>query len=335
MAKIVTLILVLAAVVVPYIYAGWSELPFDDEARSAAPGEFVNLTDGKLHYLWQGPENGEVVVMVHGVSVPNYVFVQAADALVASGYRVLLFDHFGHGFSDRPIANYDADFFDRQMIEFFDAMNLDAPVNLAALSMGGIVAAEFTARHPERVKSLALFATAGLRLVLEPEDEGTFTKTLKSPVLGNWLWRILARRIFFAPDDDPGKAEAAAASGEVLHGVPERQADYEGYLMAMRQIFRNLRLSHRDEVFRAIGVAGIPVLAVFGDADGTISIESAGVLADLIPDARIEIIEGATHHLNIHRWVEIHEMLLSFYRNNDASSNTGTPLSRESTAFDR
>lgn len=334
MAKIVTLILVLAALVVPYVYAGWSELPFDDEARSAAPGKFVDLSDGKLHYLWRGPQSGEVVVMVHGVSVPNYVFAQAADALVAAGYRVLLFDHFGHGFSDRPSASYDADFFDRQMLEFFDAMGLDAPVNLAALSMGGVVAAEFAARHPGRVKSLALFATAGLRLVLEPEDESTFTKMLKSPVLGNWLWRIIARRIFFAPDDDLNKAEAAAASGEVLRGIPERQADYEGYLMAMRQIFRNLPLTHRDDLFAAVGATGIPVLAIFADADKTIDIESASVLANLIPEARIEIIRGATHHLNIYRWAEVHEMLLSFYQNDD-TSNTGTPLTRESTAFDR
>jgi len=335
MVKIVTLILVLAAAIVPYVYSGWSELPLDEEARSAAPGKFVALSDGKLHYLWRGPQSGEVVVMVHGVSVPNYVFAQAADALVAAGYRVLLFDHFGHGFSDRPSASYDADFFDRQMLEFFDAMKLDAPVNLAALSMGGVVAAEFAARHPGRVKSLALFATAGLRLVLEPEDESTFTKVLKSPVLGNWLWRIIARRIFFAPDDDLNKAEAAADSGEVLRGVPERQADYEGYLMAMRQIFRNLPLTHRDDVFAAVGAAGIPVLAIFADADKTISIESASVLADLIPEARIEIIEGATHHLNIYRWAEVHEMLLSFYQNSETSSNTGTPLTRESTAFDR
>jgi len=56
--------------------------------------------------------------------VPQYVFSQTAAALIDSGYRVLLFDHFGHGYSDRPVAEYDADFFDQQMIEVLDELGL-------------------------------------------------------------------------------------------------------------------------------------------------------------------------------------------------------------------
>lgn len=306
---------VAAIVVAPYIAAGWHELPVDDDFRRQAPGQFIALSDGKIHYRWLGPLSGEIIVLVHGVSVPQYVFAQTADALVDSGFRILLFDHFGHGFSDRPAAQYDADFFDRQMVELLEGLDFKEPVHIGALSMGGVIAAEFTARHPERVKSLTLFAPAGLRLV--NESDGTFVALLKSPVVGHWLWRIVARRMYF-PSDGENEINSEADSGEFLQGDPERQADYEGYLMAMRQIFRHLRLSYRDELFADINKASVPVLGIFGDADDAISLESPSLLVDLIPRARVDIIEGGTHHLNVHRWREVHDILVSFLHNNGA-----------------
>jgi pimeloyl-ACP methyl ester carboxylesterase len=308
---------VAAIVVIPYIAAGWSELPVDEKFRQQAPGDFIELSTGKIHYRWLGPQSGEIIVLVHGVSVPQYIFSQTAAALVDSGYRVLLFDHFGHGYSDRPVAQYDADFFDQQMVGILDALELDEPVNIGALSMGGVIAADFTARHPEeRVRSLTLFAPAGLRLV--NDSDSAFVTLLKAPLIGNWLWRIISRDFYF-PEDDESTAVEDIVSEESLQGVPEQQADYAGYLMAQRQIFRHLRLSHREDLLLTIDKTSVPVLGIFGDADETISIESATLLADLIPRARVEIIQGGTHHLNIHKWREVRDLMLSFLHNNGAA----------------
>ena len=312
-STILIYVAVAAIVVVPYIAAGWSELPIDHNFRQQAPGEFVQITNGKIHYRWLGSQNGEIIVLVHGVSVPQYVFSQTAVALVESGYRILLFDHFGHGYSDRPVAQYDADFFDLEMVEFLNELGLHDPLNLGALSMGGVIAADFTARHPERVKTLTLFAPAGLRLV--NDSDSALVSLMKSPVFGNWLWRIVARDFYF-PEDDDNTAVEDIVSDESMQGVPERQADYEGYLMAQRQIFRNLRLSHRDDLLSTIAATSVPVLGIFGDADDTISLDSAALLADLIPRARVEVISGGTHHLNIHRWREVRDLMLSFLHNN-------------------
>jgi pimeloyl-ACP methyl ester carboxylesterase len=314
-STILIYIAVAAIVVIPYVAAGWGELPVDEKFRQQAPGEFVQITNGKIHYLWLGPQSGEIIILVHGVSVPQYIFSQTAAALVDSGYRVLLFDHFGHGFSDRPVAEYDADFFDQQMLEILDGLELNNPVNIGALSMGGVIAADFTARHPERVKSLTLFAPAGLRLV--NDSDSAFVTLLKAPVIGNWLWRIISRDFYFPEDDEDTVVEDIVAE-ESLQGVPEQQANYEGYLMAQRQIFRNLRLSHRDDLLLEIDKTAVPVLGIFGDADETISLESAALLGKLIPRAKVEIISGGTHHLNIHRWREVRDIMLSFLHNSGA-----------------
>lgn len=85
-----------------------------------------------------------------------------------------------------------------------------------------------------------------------------------------------------------------------------------------RLLFRNLRLSHRDDLLTTIGVTSVPVPGIFGDADETISLESAALLADLIPRGRVENISGGTHHLNVHRCSEVRDIMLSFLHNNDA-----------------
>ncbi len=306
-------------IITPYIVAAWMESPVDVAFRSQAPGQFVTLTNGETHYRWLGEETGEIVVLVHGLSVPNYIFAQTAAALAGAGYRVLLFDQFGHGFSDRPTARYDADFFDLQMIELFDQLELTEPVIIGALSMGGIVAVEFTTRHAGRVKSLMLFAPAGLRLV--NESDSSFVKMLKLPFLGHWMWRIVGHQ-YYAQARSHEKTNAEIQSGESMQGDPALQANHQGYLMAIRQIFRFFPLHHRDDLFAKIGQLQVPVLGIFGDNDSTINLASAELLADLIPDARIEVLAGGTHHLNIHRWRDVHEIVLSFLRRNNAGVET-------------
>ena len=37
------------------------------------PGEFVDIGSGKVHYLLEGPEDGELIVMFHGFGVFSYV----------------------------------------------------------------------------------------------------------------------------------------------------------------------------------------------------------------------------------------------------------------------
>ena len=62
----------------------------------------------------------------------------------------------------------------------------------------------------------------------------------------------------------------------------------------------------------------LPLLGIFGHADDTVSLESAALLADLIPRARVAVISGCTHHLTIHRWHEVRDLMLSFLHNNGA-----------------
>jgi len=73
-----------------YRYVNPEQRTLDDQARNSAgaPGAFVALTDGITHYEAAGPVNGRVALLVHGFSVPSYIWDPTFKALSEAGYRV-------------------------------------------------------------------------------------------------------------------------------------------------------------------------------------------------------------------------------------------------------
>jgi pimeloyl-ACP methyl ester carboxylesterase len=128
----------------------------DDAARKTAPGRFVRLSDGVTHFEIAGPDAGRTVVLVHGFSVPLYIWDSTATALVAAGYRVLRYDEYGRGWSDRPSVDYTADLYDRQLSELLDSLRITERIDLGGVSMGGWVTGTFASRHPNKLRSLVL-----------------------------------------------------------------------------------------------------------------------------------------------------------------------------------
>src|SRR6185369_15401303 len=72
-----------------YLYADPEKIGLDSNTRSAMPGQFAKLSDGVTHYQLGGPENGRVVVLAAGFSVPYYIWDPTFKALTSAGYRVL------------------------------------------------------------------------------------------------------------------------------------------------------------------------------------------------------------------------------------------------------
>src|ERR1043165_8585200 len=87
----------------------------DDAARHFAAGQYVRLPDGMTHYEVGGPDTGRRVVLVHGFSVPYYIWDSTFIALTNAGFRVARYDLLGRGYSDRPDTRYNLDLYDRQL----------------------------------------------------------------------------------------------------------------------------------------------------------------------------------------------------------------------------
>ncbi len=308
MAKILAIIgivLVIGLIFLAFVNARqWMALtPFDTAAQKLAPFDYVELSHGPVHYRWQGDENGPVIVMVHGFSTPLFIFEQNAAALAAAGYRVLRFDHYGRGWSARPSARYDKDFYDTTLLQVLNQLVGAQPVHLMGLSMGGIITAEFTARHPERVKTLTLFVPAGLDI----RDMGLTGKLLQWPIIGTYLWNNRA-----VPGLKITPKPAEFPPSHHLQGDLAVQYQYRGTAMALLQTLRHLPMSDEDHRFGAVAAHKIPTLALFGAIDSTVPIASAARLEKVMPEADIEIFETGEHTVNFDHFPEVNVRLLSW-----------------------
>ena len=286
-----------------YVIAPYFLKPFDEQALKQAPGNHITLNQGQLHYRWDGPANGPVVVLVHGLSTPHFVFEQNTKALVEAGFRVLRFDHFGRGWSERPSASYDADFYDRELLELLDKLDIKMPIRLVGLSMGGLISAEFAARHPERVSKLFLLAPAGL-------NTSSSTKVLRIPIIGDWIWclfgrSILLKRYLLTEPELPANE---------LAGDVSVQMQYRGYLDALLSTIRNLSLSNNYSVFKRLNKSGVPIKAVFGELDKVVLASSTQSLKSLAPSANITLLPDARHNLAFARHQEVNSLLLEWFK---------------------
>ena len=184
--RVLLVVLVLCVGAVVWLRVRNPEGPaLDDAARRGVAGRFVRLPDGVTHYDLAGPDSGARVVLVHGFSVPAYIWDSTAAALAGAGFRVARYDTYGRGWSDRPDAPYDLALFDRQLVGLLDSLGWRAPVHVMGLSYGGAITATFVSRHPERVRTLTLVdPVAG--------QSGGVPWLMHAPLVGPLLWQGLA-----------------------------------------------------------------------------------------------------------------------------------------------
>ncbi|HEX8912092.1 MAG TPA: alpha/beta hydrolase, partial [Humisphaera sp.] len=260
----------------PYHYRGETET-LDDAARAALPGQFVAPPDGVVHYELAGPAGGPVVVLVPGISVPYTTWDANVPALANAGLRVLRFDLYGRGYSDRPDVVYDADLFDRQIVNLLAALGLSEPVSLVGLSMGGAVVTHFAAQHPERVRRLVLIdplsatpaATLPVKLVLVSG-------------LGERLMDWFGNRILVGGQShDFNRPELVAAFQEKYRSAMK----YRGFKNAILSTVRSIPGWRIAEAYERVGQAHYPVLLFWGRQDRTIPFETHRKVQALIPRA--------------------------------------------------
>ena len=279
-------------------------LDLDDAVRASAPGQFAKLSDGYTHYELTGPAGGRVVVLAAGATVPYYIWDPTFTALVDAGFRVLRYDYYGRGFSDRPDIPFTQDLYVRQLRELVDAVHINQPFDLAGLSFGGAVITSVAARYPDRVRSL-IYVDPAFR------TQQSLTMLESSPRAWNVMTAIL---------DERGWADGQL--GDFLH--PERFPDWpDRYRVQLRyKGFRRARLSdlrsnveadQRDEL-QEVGQHRRPVLVIWGKQDPNVPFELSASLMAVVPDARLLAVDQAGH---LPQWEQpgvVQPAIISFLR---------------------
>lgn len=278
----------------------------DEHTRKEAPGQFALLTDGITHYELVGSRNQEVTILVHGFSVPYFIWDPTFAGLTTAGLRVLRYDLFGRGFSDRPDVVYNQACFDRQLTELLNVLDIDKPVNLVGLSMGGAVAIGFADKHPKRVDKLALIDPAGM-----PMKQSPLMKLIHIQGLGEWLFDTFAEKLIVA---------SLAKDYYTLNKVAELQdkyrvqMQYSGFKRALISTLRKGPLQTMAEAFERVGRHPRPVLLIWGKRDRTVPFEINGMVRRALPNAEFHSIEDAGHIPHYEQPELINPLLIEFFQ---------------------
>jgi pimeloyl-ACP methyl ester carboxylesterase len=281
--------------------------PINAAARAGAPGKFITLADGVTHYELSSPAGppclSRVVVLVHGFSVPSYIWDSTVVALNAAGRTVLRYDVFGRGLSDRPDAAYDGAFYDAQLSALLDSLGVTEPVDLVGLSYGGFIVSHFTLSHRKRVRTLTLVDPVATTRKLPA--------ILTTPVIGPWFFQTMA-----VPDMAEGQPS------DFLH--PERfpgwveaykpQMRYVGFGRALHRSLITISKTNFFRLFNGVSELGVPVLLIWGKQDRTVPIANADSVRYAIPGLTVVPIDSSGHLPHMEQSGVTHSAMLQFFK---------------------
>jgi 3-oxoadipate enol-lactonase len=238
-----------------------------------------------IHYRVIG-DTGPCVVLIQGLGLSGRFWFEQ-PALLADHpdepFRVLIVDNRGTGLSDSPPGPYKMRDFADDVVAAMDAAGFES-ASIVGISMGGMIAQHVALRHRSRVRGLVLLATS----------PGAFVNTLPSPATIARLVSLPFRRSgrtltrLLLPESKWGSAKEIFRDWpNALRDDTTHPATFAAHLLAASTHFAAPGLPRID----------CPVIVAAGTHDVLIPKENAESLARRIPNAELELLQGAGHAL--------------------------------------
>lgn len=276
----------------------------DDDARREADGAFLRLAHGWTHYETAGNAEGRPVVLVHGFSVPYFIWDPTFIALSAAGLHPIRYDLYGRGYSDRPEVSYALPLFVAQLEQLLNGLEHER-VDLVALSMGGPIAAAFAVAFPRRVRKLVLIDPSGAR----PLNLGILYRLASLPGISDAIFRsagaaYMLKRVaadFF----DPGLVQIFRERYQV-------QMQFRGFTRAILSTVRHGMLGSFRRVYKQLGELDFPMLLIWGRNDQTVPFDQGRVLGTLLPHAEPLVVQDCGHIPHYERPEVVNPRLIDF-----------------------
>ena len=254
-------VLTLASVFLPAMADNHFESVVKDAAFRAsldlAPDAgFIELSEGYTYYRMTARDQCDTPdVLVHGFSVPSYIWEPTYDFLVSKGRCVIMLDLYGRGFSDNPDVAYTDTLFATQVLELLDALGVKRAA-FFGLSNGGRVVSQIAGLAPERVTRLVYVASSGFRDVTRAPDTSVSQEEIdeligKYPELpAGQLSDFKDPRNF--QDWDDKYAELLV---------------HKGFARALISTRKNHDSKELDRIHASLQTSNIPVATIWGDSD--------------------------------------------------------------------
>ncbi|KAF1933923.1 alpha/beta-hydrolase [Didymella exigua CBS 183.55] len=179
------------------------KLPYPPDALPGARD--VDSPYGSIRCYEWGPEDGEKILLIHGISTPSIALTDLAYKLVEKGCRVMLFDLFSRGYSSGPSPHthrYDSSLYTSQILLTLTSSPLRwSSFTLIGYSLGGALAVDFTSYFPNLITGLVLVAPGGLIRRTHTTWKSRLLYSTSGLLPEFWVERLVAQRLYTGPEE--------------------------------------------------------------------------------------------------------------------------------------
>ena len=265
--------------------------------------KYIDTNGITLHVALAGPEDGELVILLHGFPEFWYGWRNQIDALVRSGYRVAVPDQRGYNKSDKPAGRkaYTIDILAQDIAGLIKSMDREDAF-IIGHDWGGAVGWHLAATHPEVVRGFIAVNIPHMgvfpRVLLQAPSQ-----LIRSIYMAFFQLPILPERLMRTKDFEhmakgirrTGRAGAFTAGALESYKSAWREP---GALSGMLNWYRALPFSINKINTDRINV---PVKIIWGDKDPFLSKKLAAESLKFTDTREVTWVHGATH------WVHLEE----------------------------
>jgi 3-oxoadipate enol-lactonase len=247
-----------------------------------------------MHIGYDDKGTGQPLVLIHGHPFDRTMWRPQLEHFSRT-HRVITPDLRGYGESTVVPGTTTLEVFAQDIADLLDRLGVDGIV-LGGLSMGGQIVMEFHRLFPRRIKALLLADTfPGAETPEGKQARNDMADRIlregMEPYADEVIWKMVA----------PYNQHAA---GHVLKMM--RNTAPEGAAAALRG------RAERPDYVGMLPEISVPTLVVVGKDDEYTPVSEAERMRDLIPGARLEVIDGAAHLPNLERQTEFDQAFQHF-----------------------
>lgn len=269
-----------------------------------------------LHVATAGPEDGPLLILLHGFPEFWYGWRKQIEPLAAAGFRVWVPDQRGYNLSDKPgpVAAYGVERLVEDVLGLMDAAGASKSL-VVGHDWGAAVAWWLALRYPERVEKLAILNVPHPVVMLQ-HLRRSWAQLKKSWYMGMFQLPYLPERAFTRAGGVPmakGIARTARRGtfteeelaryreAWLQPGAPSGMINwYRAALRASPKIPEDIRIK-------------VPTLIIWGTGDRFLGEELGPLSLEVCEDGRLEPLEGVSHWVQHEAPERVNELLLEHF----------------------
>lgn len=275
------------------------------------PGAFVETSHGATHFILEGPPDGNLVVLQHGIGGSATLFDEISKDLVSKGFRTLRYDFYDRGYSQTDPERYPVkeigvhpldftlDVYVQQMRDVLVKLGLtETDFVHCGHSCGGVMGIGYGAAYPDRVKGLVLIDAVCL-----PTAKPVAARIADAPIIGNWIVRNMGANAFLEFSKQSCNDPTNPKTKNFLTKQERMTKENERYFAAVRSTNGNCAgmTGSAEPQFRECCSKGYPIHFIWGKKDASVPysqcVKMRGIAEELGATALEESFDEMPHNV--------------------------------------